>query len=62
MANKYDEGRADAAEGKKDLPADPDAWQVFKSDEQIADERESKATYREGHADKTREMEEAEEE
>jgi hypothetical protein len=56
VANKYNEGRADAAEGKKTLPADPNAWQVFKSDKQIANERESNATYREGHADKTREM------
>jgi hypothetical protein len=59
MANKHNEGRADAAEGKKVLPADPAAWQVLKSDKQIANERESNATYREGHADKTREMKDA---
>lgn len=58
VANKYDDGRADAAEGKsKDLPADPAAWTMFKSEEQIEDEKESNATYREGYADKKREME-----
>ena len=58
MANKYNEGRADAAAGKKRLPCDPAAWGMFKSKEKVDDERESNATYLEGHADKTREMKE----
>ena len=59
MANMYNEGRADAAAGRKRLPTDPAAWGMFKSKEKIADERESNATYLEGHADKTREMRES---
>ena len=59
MANMYNDGRADAADGKPlRLPCDPHAWAMFKSKDEVADQKESNATYREGYADKKREMKE----